>query len=135
MFVGLKNICNFVKSIQSRRNLQLIFLTNKESLTSSAITKVPLPILDCVDRTDGAIPLTKLNLMSTGKKFVNASAYATFIQLQKEGDNLKQSNFSKRSDYFEACINNIRQQHKYARIAYAAFFDKSKSEPLKPAAL
>lgn len=74
----MKNICTFVESTQWRRNLKLYFFNDKESLTSLAALKSPLPVLDCVDRTDGVTPRTNNILMSTEKQFVNNSANAEF---------------------------------------------------------
>ena len=81
--VVLNKICTFVKSMQFRRNPKLYFFTNKRSLTSSAITKVPLPVLDCVDRTDGATSHTNFYLMSTEKQFVTTSENAEVTSTQQ----------------------------------------------------
>lgn len=65
----------FVALTQFERNLKLNF-NDKESLASLAAAKVPLPVSDCVSKTDGAIPHTNYFLMLTEKKIVTDSETA-----------------------------------------------------------
>lgn len=69
----------FVSLTQFRRNPKLYFFNDKESSASPAAAKVPLPVLDCVSRTDGAIPHTNFILMLTENKDCNDNAVCVKI--------------------------------------------------------
>lgn len=69
----------FVSLTRLRRNPKLYFFNDKGSLASSAATKVPLPVLDCVSRTDGATPHTNIFLMLTEKNFVSGNAVCVTV--------------------------------------------------------
>lgn len=88
----------FVSLTQLRRNPKLHF-NDKESLTSPAATKVPLPVLDCVSRADGVTPHTKLYLMLTDSNFATTNFIGIAQQRAKVAQRTSNEFFSLVQDY------------------------------------
>lgn len=129
--VVLNIICTFVKSTQLRRNLKLNFFNDKEPLTSLAATKVPLPVLDCVDKTDGVVPRTNNFLMSTEKQFVSNSQCAALTPAQKRNEKNQQTLNGLIIQFVQLCLDNSTIIKGPIRKEYLEIYNES----LKPAAL